>query len=502
MNVSLKNKSNAWISVILIVVIGFIIRIYKADYSLLGDEYFTLEVSSLNFAYLIDAIKMDLHPPLFFLLEKMFSSWISGEIGLRAISLLTGTIAIIGMYVFCKEIVSTQISLFATLLTSISPLAISYSQEARQYSLFFALIVWSSYFLIKWKNENKSTWLSLFGIFSIMGIYTHYFYFIPFLVQVVWMFFIAQSSKAKEHIFYMFICVVLSFLPWMLYSVTSQLEFKTTVERSQGNGLFLAKQFAEMSVGHSFFSIGNLTKAREPVVKDILKNGIPLLFLLAGFGYIFLLGIIKIWKFNRPFRNLILGLLILPGIIPIVLNYLSMGSFLSTKYVIASYFPFLVLLSIGIDESIVRRKIVDIAALAIMAVTIGVALERYYYQRNEYGRWENWKECYGYVHNKYLPNDSTLIVLSDRDRRQIKYYLKEYYEYRIIDYDLSNKNLDRTTIVAEIKKSRTILMPNLNITEESIEDLKNMQKTILWQSSSCEEVKFGKRLSLFIFHTQ
>jgi 4-amino-4-deoxy-L-arabinose transferase-like glycosyltransferase len=485
-----------------IIILGFILRVYKSDYSLFGDEFFTLQVITSSFQSLINDLKMDLHPPLFFCMVKIISTWVSGEVGLRLVSIFAGTLALIGIYLFCMEAISKRIGIIAMAMAALSPLAISYSQEARQYSLLFCLTVWSSYFIFRWLvHKNKFDFIG-FVLCSAIGFYTHYFYVLTFIVQFIWFWTAARSLDQRKKLLFGSVFIAICFLPWIIDALPTQLAFKATVERPRGGILFLAKQFAEMTVGNSFFYIDGLTESREPSYKDIIINLIPVILVVASFGYLLLVGLIRLGRSLNHVKYLLLGLLVFPISFMVLLNFISIGSFLSTKYVIATLFPFLVLLSLGIEASLVERRILNSGA-TILAIALSLlSIERYYYERDMYGRWENWKDCYAYIHDNFPADKSTTILLQNSDKRQISYYLPDYVKYNIVS--LKSDKLGETRIdpydIPTINNA--ILMINMRTTMSNHQNTQSIVSLLQKRYSVESELIFGKRLSLSILKNQ
>ena len=482
--------------------LGFILRVYKSDYSLFGDEYFTLQVSTSSFQSLINDLKMDLHPPLFFCLVKIISTWVSCEVGLRLVSIFAGTLALIGIYLFCKEAISKRVGVIAMAMTALSPLAISYSQEARQYSLLLCLTVWSSYFIFRWLTHRNNFDFIGFILCSVIGFYTHYFYVLTFIVQFIWFWTAAQSPDQRKKLLFGSVFIAICFLPWIMDALPTQLAFKGTVERPRGSILSLAKQFAEMTVGNTFFYVGSLTESREPLFKDILVNIFPSILVVGSFGYLLIMGYTRLKNTLSHAKYLLLGLLVFPIIFTVFLNFISIGSFLSTKYVIAALFPFLVLLSLGIESLFIERRILTIGATILVIILSLLSLERYYYERDIYGRWENWKDCYAYIHNNFPAEMSTTLLLPDEDKRQISYYLPDFLKYNIVS--LRNDKSEETRIdLYEIPTiTKSILMINVRTTMSNHQNTQSIISLLQKRYSVESELIFGKRLSLSILKNQ
>lgn len=333
-------QKTIFLIVCIFVLLGLILRFYKSNYSLFGDEFFTLQVTSYDFQFLISELKLDLHPPLFFCLVKIISVRMPGEVGLRFVSLFAGIMALIGIYLFCKEAISKRVGVIAMAMTALSPLAISYSQEARQYSFLLCITIWSSYYIFQWLTCNNKYYFLGFILCSLIGIYTHYFYVLTFIVHFIWFWTATQSPGPRKKILFGCLFIAICFLPWIVAALPTQLTFKSTVERPQGSFLYLAKQFAEMTVGQSFFYVKSLTESREPLYADILVNIFPSILVVGSFGYLLLIGYTRLKNTLTQTQYLLLGLLIIPFIFTAFLNFISIGSFLVQNMSLQHYFHF------------------------------------------------------------------------------------------------------------------------------------------------------------------
>ncbi|MDB9525186.1 hypothetical protein PN498_04245 [Oscillatoria sp. CS-180] len=130
--------------------------------------------------HLIDAIASlgaeEAHnSPLYFILARPLLSLttISPIIGMRGLSIFFGLLSLGGLFWLCQALFSNGlISGLATSLMAVSPFHILYAQEARQYSLFTATVVFSSVFLLRSLKSNKPTDWRNYLFATIAGLYT------------------------------------------------------------------------------------------------------------------------------------------------------------------------------------------------------------------------------------------------------------------------------------------------------------------------------------------
>ncbi len=158
--------------IIIILLLGFILRLINLNQSLWLDEAITaLAVKNNSYWDLITKFSLgDFHPPLYYVIEKFWTSIFGySEISLRMPSVLFSVATCYLIYKIGKS--------KAALFWAINPLAIYYAQEARMYSLVALAITGAVYFYLA-----KKRWLFL--IFLAVALYSDY---VPWLlIPVFW----------------------------------------------------------------------------------------------------------------------------------------------------------------------------------------------------------------------------------------------------------------------------------------------------------------------------
>jgi hypothetical protein len=106
------------------------------------DELFTVAISRLPFLSMLQAIRGDVHPPLWYALEW---GWIriagAGPVSLRILPALFGTAGVAELYQLVRRIGGETPARWAGILMAVMPTQIYYSQEARMYSLLTLLVL-------------------------------------------------------------------------------------------------------------------------------------------------------------------------------------------------------------------------------------------------------------------------------------------------------------------------------------------------------------------------
>ncbi|HEU0317212.1 MAG TPA: glycosyltransferase family 39 protein, partial [Solirubrobacteraceae bacterium] len=79
-------------------------------------------------------------PPLYYVLAWVWTrAFGTGEVGLRSLSALAGTLTVLAVYAAAARLFDRRAGLAAAALATFSPLLIWYSQEARAYALLVLL---------------------------------------------------------------------------------------------------------------------------------------------------------------------------------------------------------------------------------------------------------------------------------------------------------------------------------------------------------------------------
>lgn len=154
------------------------------------DEAFTGIAVKESWSGMIGMIMKDVHPPLYYLVLKLFSiPFDYSVVGIRLFSAIFGILCVWAVYLFTKELFDRKAAIYASLIATISPFAIQYSQEGRMYSMFAFFIIITGYFFVRGLKHGGFNYI-LFGVFLGLSALTHYMgiIFAPifYLVYVVW----------------------------------------------------------------------------------------------------------------------------------------------------------------------------------------------------------------------------------------------------------------------------------------------------------------------------
>ncbi len=337
------------------------------------DEAFTGIVVKADFWEMIQMTINDVHPPLYYVLLKMFSYFGNYSVfSIRFFSVVLGVLGIWSVYLFTKELFGRKAALFASLITALSPFAIQYSQEGRMYAMlsFFTLI--SAYFFFRGLKTKKQKYFIFWGIFLGLSALTHYmgviYSLVFYLVFVAYNFFDQDEDKLNIK------KILLNFLPSKGIIVGAV------------SAIIIFSFWIRTFISHLTYSgLNNMKWVRPASLSDIFTNvqififGSPLGELSAGMpnpnnvshisNSSILVGIVLLFGFLIPYlikkeKEKISYLLIMSFGFMFVIYILSlMGDdyFVSRYLIVAAYFIFILL---GVWLANVNWKIA-ITSLAI-----------------------------------------------------------------------------------------------------------------------------------------
>jgi mannosyltransferase len=182
-----------------LIISGVILRFYNLGYnSLWLDEAVTYDTSIKSFGEIWTIISSgDFNPPLFYWIEHVMLFLGNNEFILRIIPAILGILTIPLFYLVGKELLDRNVGILAAALLAFSSFHIYYSQEARAYSamLFFASL--SILFFLKAVQENDSKKWILFGLFSAVAFWLH-FYVIVLTASLILYALIIQMPRYRE----------------------------------------------------------------------------------------------------------------------------------------------------------------------------------------------------------------------------------------------------------------------------------------------------------------
>ncbi len=226
-------------------------------YPLWWDEVFVINLPASHI-YPLNSIFLDpANPSFFYLLVKIYTFFAKTTIEyMRLIPFVFGTFGVVGVYFLAKKFSTTQASLLATFIASISIYHICYSQELRGYSLILLIapfVVMTFFDLLK--DFNKKNSLKFILTSSIM-INTHLFGLFLLLTNFLYAMLLFIKSGEKPSKYFKFtLCNAIIFLTLVPYLL---LNFIQTLTGRVGFNSHILPTSAEVVLDCLSANFGNI----------------------------------------------------------------------------------------------------------------------------------------------------------------------------------------------------------------------------------------------------
>lgn len=215
------NKNHVKSGVLYVYAIMFAIfnfvRVFIATFWL--DETFSIMLAKMNVPDLIKMTAADAHPPLYYLILRLFYLLLGNHNYTYALASIAPVLLSIGFAVFAlRKEFGGQVAVFFITLSTLMNCCLEYSTEVRMYSwgcFFVTLCFWYAYQILK-QNDRYKNWI-LFTIFGLAAAYTHYYALVSVAFIYVGLFaiLIIREWKNIRQCLICGIVTVLAYLPWL-----------------------------------------------------------------------------------------------------------------------------------------------------------------------------------------------------------------------------------------------------------------------------------------------
>ena len=186
-----------------LIVLGGMLRLFHIDFqSAWLDELHTLNESNPSFGFL-DVYKSvfegEQMPVLYFyIVYFLFKIFGYSVLVLRIFSAVLGIISIYTTYLLGKVLFNKKVGLISALFIVVNIFHISYSQEGRPYIFLYLFTTVSFYYLIKFIKLPTIRNAILYGVFTGLMLYGHFFAIFSILAQYLFLLFILFLTVRKE----------------------------------------------------------------------------------------------------------------------------------------------------------------------------------------------------------------------------------------------------------------------------------------------------------------
>ena len=184
------NRREAWLLAALLAVAA-IVRFATLDHQSFDHDEAVTAIRVLH-PGLGDTLSVVSHlersPPLYYVLIWLWSKLFGiGEVGLRSLSALIGTLTVLPAYLAARELGSRRAGLIAAALVALTPYLVWYSQEARSYALYVFFAAWALCYFARSLNDSSPRNLALWAGASALALCSHYFAVFLIVPQGIWL---------------------------------------------------------------------------------------------------------------------------------------------------------------------------------------------------------------------------------------------------------------------------------------------------------------------------
>lgn len=170
------------------------------------DESYSAYLIRGNFAEIWSMTAIDVHPPLFYFLLKLWSL-VAGTsvVALRSMSVFFGAVSIVLLFRLLHRHFNLTAAIIGSLFFTLSPMLIRYGQEMRMYTIVITLVIAATSVMLsaldaKDPKKSRRLWFS-YAILIALGMWTHYFTATAWIAQLVYILYrqgIFQKSGLKK----------------------------------------------------------------------------------------------------------------------------------------------------------------------------------------------------------------------------------------------------------------------------------------------------------------
>jgi uncharacterized membrane protein len=377
-----------------------------------GDEIWGLFLAEASYKDIWLGTLADAILPLFYFFLRTFSLFLGFPLsifGLRLISLFFGILAAISIGYLAYFVLGRRVGMIAFVLSLFLPASIWSAIYARYYSFLIFLTSLVMVLFIRFlRTRNYRNLIFLTGL-SVVGVYTHHYFFLLILSLGAYLFLAKKSRKLINGWFLSVVSVSILFVPALFY--------------------FLSLPKPQIWMSNSIFKIPAFFLSNIVSFETLLfvyRQQLSF-FSLAFFAFFLVVVVGLIVKGLRGWKTdlwlLFLVVIFLPPIVLLPVSYLVKPVFGLNPLLI--FLPFyIVILARGIDLDLEKRKIFSITFLVLVFLSLLLFFQSSFWR-------SIFIQPFQFVKGEFEEND--LVLHTDMySFIQAKYYLKKEVHFGVI----------------------------------------------------------------------
>jgi uncharacterized membrane protein len=188
--------------------------------SLWCDEAFSANMTEYGFIDIIKNSAADVHPPLYYMLIKVFRTVLgNSEAALRLLSVI-GAVGMVGLGAGpVRRLFGNKAAYIYAAVTLLTPIILIMAHEARMYSIVMFTTLASALYGLSAIKENKTRYWILFCIFTSASAYLHYYGLISvfFINLFIMIHIIIKKRELLKNFIITAGIVLLTYIPWLAF---------------------------------------------------------------------------------------------------------------------------------------------------------------------------------------------------------------------------------------------------------------------------------------------
>jgi len=398
---------------IVLTLVGLFLRFYHITFnSLWTDEIYTYFFSKNSFIDIwFVATTNDYNPPLFYWIEHFMLYFGNNEFILRFAPAVIGTSTIPLIYFLGKIFLDRNCGIVMAALITISPFHITYSQEARAYTMMLFFLTLALIFFFKALQTNAVRSWVLFGVFSGFAFWTHFYAIIP----VISLFIVALGLNARKiwNEVRFIIPLIKGALIFFIASLPLLFVVGKTFHTVTGDAPTWGMQ-GRAIITHCSSII--LVNARGFSGYYTIFSGYTR-FVLIIYFVLFLIGIITIFMMKRKKAYLLIVMIMIPLVISWALSYRMPMDPRYLIYLILFYFMGIAAAYIPLFNLGKSKRVIYLFLLFLIVINIPL-LVSYYQAPIKY----DYRGLSGMIQEVARPGDIIVLIPGSFNQMPFNYY--------------------------------------------------------------------------------
>jgi len=341
-------------ALIVLTVLGIFFRFYNLGFnSLWLDEAATVSFSLHSFTEIWQVTAGgEFNPPLFHWAEHFMLMLGNNEVILRFLPALLGVLTIPLFYLVGKEFFDRNVGIIAAAGCAFSPFLIYYSQEARAYSMMLFFVALATLFFLKGLKSGRLLDWGLFGVFSALAFWTHFYAFVMIVSLVLYALIVwaphirTEFDKVKMLVagvaVFIILCLPLIIVTIQLFAIRTS---SAPTYGIQGLGI-ITQSFTQISGFNTLSLIVLLVLFAVGIIQTFFLDKNKALFLVLLTVLTFVVSFVLSFKMPMLPRYLIfLSIVIFIGV---AMSYRALYTLWSSKAIVYVLIAVMILISVPV----------------------------------------------------------------------------------------------------------------------------------------------------------